>query len=79
MVRAHDETVNSAGGSIVVRVGGSTVTLVSSSPAAGFTADVRSSGPSEVEVRFRMGSSGGTEHRIRLRFDSNGTLQREVT
>jgi hypothetical protein len=55
------------------------VTLLSSTPAAGYAADVRSAGPPEVEVRFRAGSSGDTEHRIRLRFDSDGVLRREVT
>jgi len=76
---AHDETVDSAGGSVRVRIAGTTVTLLSSTPAAGYTTDVRSAGPPEVEVRFRTGSSGGTEHRIRLRFTSDGILQREVT
>ena len=75
----RDETVDSAGGSVRVRIAGTTVTLLSNTPAAGYGADVRASGPTEVEVRFRMGSSGGTEHRIRLRFDSDGTLRREVT
>lgn len=75
----HDETVDSAGGSVRVRISGTTVTLLGNTPAPGYVADVRASGPSEVEVRFRTGSSGSTEHRIRLRFDSNGTLQREIT
>jgi hypothetical protein len=55
------------------------VALLANTPAARYAADVWASGPAEVEVRFRMGSSGGTEHRIRLRFDSDGTLRREVT
>jgi hypothetical protein len=73
------ETFRSAGGSVVASIGDRTVTLVRSEPAAGYTADVRASGPSEVEVRFRMGSSGGTEHRIRLRFESDGTFRPEIT
>ena len=75
----HDETVDSAGGSVRVRIAGTTVTLLADTPAPGYTADVRASGPAEVEVRFRMGSSGSTEHRIRLRVDSNGALQREIS
>ncbi len=70
---------SSAGGSVRVRIGDRAVTLLSNAPAPGYTADVRASGPAEVEVRFRQGTSGGTEHRIRLRFDANGQLQPEIT
>jgi hypothetical protein len=75
----HRQTFSSAGGSIVVRFGDRSVSLVSEQPGPGYTADVRSSGPTEVEVRFRTGSSGGTEHRIRLRFASDGSLIQEIT
>ena len=75
----HQATYSSAGGSVVVTVGDRVVTLVSTQPAAGYTPDIRAAGPTEVEVRFRMGSSGGIEHRIRLRFDSGGALVPEIT
>ncbi len=78
-VAPRDETVESAGGTVRVRVTPTSVSLLGSTPAAGYTADVRASGPEDVEVRFRAGSSGGTEHRIRLRIRSDGTLEREVT
>ena len=45
----------------------------------GYDTDVRASGPTEVEVCFRVGSSGQSEHRIRLRIRSDGTLEREIT
>lgn len=74
----REETVDSEGGSIRVRIAGTTVQLLSTAPGPGYTADVRASGPTEVEVRFRAGESGEDEHEIRLRFDSDGTLRREI-
>ncbi len=69
-------TYSSAGGSITVNFdGGSTVSLASSSPAAGFTAEVHDNGPTRVEVRF---SNGQTEWRIRVDV-VNGALQPEIT
>src|SRR3954466_2425668 len=41
------------GGSIGVRCTGSAIKLVYSSPAQGFTTDVNSDGPGEVDVRFQ--------------------------
>ena len=55
--------------------GASTVSLASSSPAAGFTAEVHDNGPTRVEVRF---SNGQTEWRIRVDV-VNGALQPEIT
>jgi hypothetical protein len=69
-------TYNSAGGSITVNFdGSSTVSLASSSPAAGFTAAVHDNGPTRVEVRF---SDGQTEWRIRVDV-VNGALAPEIT
>jgi hypothetical protein len=39
-------------GTVVVRFDGSGVTLVSASPAPGFSVDVESSGPPAVELEF---------------------------
>ena len=64
------QSYSSAGGSIVVNFDGSTVSLASSSPAAGFTAEVHDNGPSRVEVRF---TNGATEWRIRVDVE-NGAL-----
>ncbi len=72
------ETFRSAGGSIDVTLGARNVTLVSESPSAGYVADVRASGPTEVDVRFRPRNDGKTAHRIRLRFDSTGNLVRDI-
>jgi hypothetical protein len=51
------------------------VSLVSSSPAPGFTAEVHDNGPSRVEVRF---SNGQIEWRIRVDV-VNGQLVPEIT
>jgi hypothetical protein len=71
----HDEPFTSDGGSIVVRLADGQVSLVSSSPAAGYTAEVHDNGPTRVEVRF---SNGETEWRIRVDV-ANGVLQPEIT
>ncbi len=70
---------SSTGGSIRVQLGNGSVTLLGTTPAAGYAPDIRSSGPAEVEVRFRLGTSGKTETMIRIRFDSDGQLQVEIT
>jgi hypothetical protein len=72
---AADTPYMSDGGSIVVRFDGSQVSLVSSSPATGFTAEVHDNGPTRVEVRF---SNGETEWRIRVDV-VNGGLVPEIT
>ncbi len=61
------QAFSSVGGSIVVPVNGSSISLASSSPAAGFGAEVHDNGPSRVEVRF---TNGGTEWRIRVELGS---------
>jgi hypothetical protein len=72
---AFDRPYSSAGGSIVVHFENGQVSLVSSSPASGFSAEVHDNGPTRVEVRF---SSGQTEWRIRVDV-VDGQLQSETT
>ena len=57
------QTFSSAGGTVQVTLTDGTVSLTSSTPAAGFTAEVHDNGPRRVEVRF---FSGGNEWRIRV-------------
>jgi hypothetical protein len=71
----QDFPYSSAGGSIVVRLSGGALSLLSSSPAGGYTAEVHDSGPSRVEVRF---SDGSTEWRIRVDL-VDGQPQPEIT
>jgi hypothetical protein len=72
---SSDTPYRSAGGSIVVHRSGSTISLGSSTPAAGYTQEVHDNGPTRVEVRF---SNGQTEWRIRVDL-VNGELEPEVT
>ena len=51
------------------------VSLVSNSPASGYTAEIHDNGPTRVEVRF---NNGQTEWRIRVDV-VNGELVDEVT
>lgn len=67
-------TLQSAGGSVSVTITGSRVTLVAATPAAGFAADVRKSGPDTVEVRF---TSGKRESRVEIRIE-NGVPRERV-
>lgn len=67
-------TVQSAGGSVTVSQRGDSVTLVVATPAAGFAAELRKSGPDTVEVRF---TSGKRESRVELSID-NGTPRERV-
>jgi hypothetical protein len=69
------QSFSSVGGSITVAVNGDAISLTSSAPAAGFTAEVHDNGPSRVEVRF---TNGDTEWRIRVELGSGG-LTSEVT
>src|SRR5205085_11587529 len=55
------QSFSSAGGSITVSTDGSTVALVSSSPATGFAVEVHDNGPDRVEVHF---TNGDLEWRI---------------
>jgi hypothetical protein len=73
---AVEQAFSSAGGSITVTVANGAVSLASSSPAPGFTAEVHDNGPSRVEVRFF--SSGGQEWRIRIELRGGG-LTSEIT
>jgi hypothetical protein len=74
-VPSGTQSFSSVGGSIVVAVNGSSLSLVSSSPAVGFGAEVHDNGPSRVEVRF---TNGDTEWRIRIELGSGG-LTSEIT
>jgi hypothetical protein len=65
------KTYHSTGGDMTVRFSGGALHLVSHSAAAGFTAEVHTQKPDDVEVRF---NNGNTEWRIRVRVD-NGKLQ----
>ena len=70
-----DSTYTSDGGSIVVHLADGVVSLVSSTPAAGYTAEIHDNGPTRVEVRF---SNGQIEWRIRVDV-VNGALVPEIT
>lgn len=61
------QTYNGVGGSVTVRMQNGTLTLLSSSPAGGFTADVRQTSGGRVEVRFESGT-----HRTEIRVDLVG-------
>ena len=71
----QDESYTSAGGSIVVHLADGQASLVSSSAAAGYTAEGHDNGPTRVEVRF---SNGTTEWRIRVDV-VNGQLVPDIT
>ena len=75
MPASSDTPYTSAGGSIVVHRSGSTISLGSSTPAAGYTQEVHDNGPTRVEVRF---DNGQTEWRIRVDL-VNGELEAETT
>jgi hypothetical protein len=74
-VPSGTQAFSSVGGSIVVAVDGSSLSLVSSGAAPGYTAEVHDRGPSRVEVRF---VTDGTEWRIRIELGSGG-LTSEIT
>lgn len=61
------QTFSGVGGSVTVRMQNGSLTLVSSSPAAGFVADVRKASGDRVEVRFESGA-----HRTEIRIDLVG-------
>ncbi len=69
-----NSTFSGVGGAVVVRAAGNGLELVSSSPAAGFSQDIRSAGGDKVEVRFRS-DSHRTTIKVRLR---NGVLSPEI-
>lgn len=74
-VPSGTQSFSSVGGSITVTVTDGVLSLASSSPAAGFSAEVHDNGPSRVEVRF---SDGQIEWRIRIELGSAG-LTSEIT
>jgi hypothetical protein len=74
-VPSGTQAFSSVGGSIVVAVNDSSISLVSSSPASGFGAEVHDNGPTRVEVRF---TDGDTEWRIRIELGAGG-LTSEIT
>jgi hypothetical protein len=51
-------TFSSSGGTVTVACQGSTISLISASPADGYTLAVRSSGPQFVDVDFNAQPSG---------------------
>lgn len=59
---ARTESYRVVGGVVTVRYSGDQTRLVQASPATGFSAEVNSSGPSTVDVRFRS-----DEHESRVR------------
>jgi hypothetical protein len=69
------QSFSSFGGSITVSVTDGALSLTSSSPSAGFSAEVHDNGPTRVEVRF---FDGQTEWRIRIELGSGG-LTSEIT
>jgi hypothetical protein len=69
------QSFSSVGGSIVVSTDGTSLSLVSSTPATGYAVEVHDNGPTRVEVRF---TSGGTEWRIRVELGAGGLVS-EVT
>ena len=68
------KTYTTVGGNAVIRLQNPNVTLVSYSPAPGYTATVNKSGPDEVDVRF---TNGENEARIRVRFHE-GQLEEDL-
>ncbi len=75
VAQSGTHTYTSAGGSVTVNLRNGALTLVSYPAAAGYTAEVHSTQPDDVEVRF---TKDGTEWRIRVRLD-HGQLVREIS
>jgi hypothetical protein len=72
-IQSELRTYSSDGGTITVRYSHGNLTLVSYRAAPGYTAEVHSTDPQDVEVRF----SGPDEHRIRIRAEE-GHLSEET-
>jgi hypothetical protein len=70
-----ERSYSSSGGSVTVRLADGQVSLVSSSAAPGYAAEVHDNGPTRVEVRF---SDGRTEWRVRVDV-VDGQLVPEIT
>jgi hypothetical protein len=75
LAQIEQAAYSSDGGSITVDFVNGQVSLTSSAPAAGYTAEVHDNGPTRVEVRF---DNGQTEWRIRVDV-VNGQLVPEVS
>jgi hypothetical protein len=71
-----DTPYSSEGGSIVVHFENGQVSLVSSSPATGYSAEIHDNGPTRVEVRF---NNGQIEWRIRVDVVNGALGQPEIT
>jgi hypothetical protein len=69
-----NQTFNSGGGSLTVFFDGSTLTLVSDTPASGYTAKINSQQPDDVEVEFRNAQGTWT---IQVQVD-NGQLTHQI-
>jgi len=69
------KTYSSVGGHATIRFAAGKLTLVSYAPTAGYTSDVRTNAPDEIEIRF---SNGNGESRIRVRVQ-DGVLRPEIT
>ena len=74
LATATTATIDSVGGQVAVRYDSGGVELLWASPEPGFTADVGTAGPDQVDVRFR---SDGHESRVRAYF-RDGVPDREV-
>lgn len=68
------QTIPTGGGVVVVRYRDGEVVLGSASPAAGFAAEIKKDGPSEVDVEF---DSESAKYRVRAGW-SNGDLSLEI-
>jgi cytoskeletal protein RodZ len=68
-------TYSSAGGKAVIRFANGRMTLVSYAAAPGYTTEVHTQKPDDVELRF---SNGNGEWRIRVRVQ-NGRVEPEIT
>jgi cytoskeletal protein RodZ len=69
------KTYTSIGGRVTIRFANGRLTLVSYTPSAGYTTEVHTNTPTDIELRF---SNGGSESRIRVRVQ-DGQLRPEIT
>jgi hypothetical protein len=56
------KTYNTGGGTLTVECQGTAISLVSASPANGYTLSVRSSGPTSVSLSFSKGFQNWSVH-----------------
>ena len=69
------KTYSSTGGKVTIRFANGRLTLVSHSASPGYTTEVHTNKPDDIELRF---SNGTAESRIRIQVD-NGQLRPEIT